>query len=39
MSIEVTDELLTLVEDYKYYGTDIQARHIADYICSELEEE
>lgn len=37
MSIEVTDELLTLVEEYEYYGTDAQARHLADYICSGLE--
>ncbi len=39
MSIEVTDELLTLVEEYEYYGTDANARHLADYICSELEDE
>ena len=39
MSIEVTNELLALVEEYEYYGTDAQARHLADYICSELREE
>ena len=39
MSIEITDELLALVEEYESYGTDAQARHLADYICSELEVE
>lgn len=39
MSIEITDELLALVKDYEYYGTDANARHLADYICAELEEE
>lgn len=39
MSIEITDELLALVEEYESYGTDAQARHLADYICSEMKEE
>lgn len=39
MSIEITDELLTLVEEYESYGTDAKARHLADYICSEMKEE
>lgn len=39
MSIEITAELLALIKEYESYGTDAQARHLADYICSELEEE
>ena len=36
MSIEITDELLELVEEYKHYGTDAMARHLAAYICEEM---
>ena len=39
MSIEVTDELLALVEEYEHYGTDSTARHLAAYICEVLEGE
>ena len=37
MSIEITDELLELVEEYKHYGTEATARHLAAYICKEME--
>jgi hypothetical protein len=36
MSIEITDELIELVEEHKHYGTDATARHLAAYICEEL---
>lgn len=37
--IEVTDELLDLVKEFKHYGTDSIARHLAAYICEELDKE
>lgn len=37
MSIEVTRELLDLVEEFELYGTDAAARHLAEYICDALE--
>lgn len=39
MSIEITDELITLAEEFKHYGTDAAARHLAGYICDELGKE
>lgn len=39
MSIEVTDELIDLVEEHKHYGTDSTARHLAAYICEAMEKE
>lgn len=39
MSIEITDELIDLVEEFEHYGTDATARHLASYICEELEKE
>lgn len=39
MSIEVTDELLALVEEHGHYGTEATARHLAAYICEKLAEE
>ena len=39
MSIEITDELIELVEEHKHYGTDATARHLATYICEELRKE
>ena len=36
MSIEITDELSTLVEEHKHYGTEATARHLAAYICEEM---
>lgn len=39
MSIEATDELLDLVKEYRHYGTEAAARHLAAYICEVLEEE
>lgn len=39
MSIEITDELVDLVEEFKHYGTDATARHLAAYICEELDQE
>lgn len=36
MSIEVTDELLVLVEEHGHYGTEATARHLAAYICEKL---
>ncbi len=39
MSIEITDELIELVEEHKHYGTDATARHLAAYICEELDKE
>ena len=39
MSIEITDELLTLVKEHRHYGTDATARHLAAYICKELGKE
>lgn len=34
--IEVTDELLDLVKEYKHYGTEATARHLAAYICDAM---
>ena len=39
MSIEITDELLDLVEEHRHSGTDSTARHLAAYICEELRKE
>lgn len=39
MSIEITDELVDLVEEFKHYGTDSTARHLAAYICEEFDKE
>lgn len=39
MSIEITDELSTLVEEHKHYWTEAIARHLAAYICEKLEKE
>lgn len=39
MSIEVTDELLALVNEHRHYNTDSTARHLAAYVCEALEEE
>ena len=39
MSIEITDELIALVEEFRHYGTDATARHLAAYICEELGKE
>lgn len=39
MSIEITDELTALVEEFRHYGTEATARHLASYICDELEKE
>lgn len=39
MSLEITDELITLVEEFRHYGTDAAARHLAAYICDELDKE
>lgn len=37
--IEITDELVDLVEEFKHYGTDATARHLAAYVCEELDKE
>ena len=37
MSIEITEELSTLVEEHKHYGTEATARHLASYICDEFD--
>lgn len=37
MSIEITDELIELVEEHEHYETDATARHLAAYICEALE--
>lgn len=34
--IEVTDELLDLIKEYKHYGTEAAARHLAAYICDAM---
>lgn len=39
MSIEITEELAELVKEHKHYGTEATARHLASYICDELEQE
>lgn len=39
MSIEITDELAELVEEHRHYGTEATARHLALYICEELDKE
>ena len=39
MSIEITDELSTLVEEHNHYGTEATARHLSAYICKEMEKE
>lgn len=39
MSIEITDELIALAEEFRHYGTDSTARHLAAYICEALEKE
>ncbi len=37
MSIEITEELAELAEEHKHYGTEATARHLAAYICKEME--
>lgn len=39
MSIEITDELAELIEEHRRYGTEATARHLAAYICEELDKE
>ena len=39
MSIEITEELAGLVEEHKHYGTEATARHLAAYICEEMDKE
>lgn len=39
MSIEITDELIDLAKEFRHYGTDATARHLAAYICEELDKE
>ena len=39
MSIEITEELAGLVEEHKHYRTEATARHLAAYICDELDKE
>lgn len=39
MSLEITDELIDLAKEFRHYGTDATARHLAAYICNELEKE
>lgn len=38
-SIEITDELDVLIKEYKHYGTESTARHLAAYICEAAEKE
>ena len=39
MSIEITDELAELIEEHRHYRTEATARHLASYICEELDRE
>ena len=39
MSIEITEELAELAEEHKHYVTEATARHLAAYICEELDKE
>lgn len=39
MSIEATDELLSLVKEHKHYNTEATARHLAAYVCDALAKE
>ena len=39
MSIEITDELAELIEEHRHYGTEATARHLASYICEEMDKE
>lgn len=39
MSIEITEELIALVEEHRHYRTEATARHLAAYICEELDKE
>ena len=39
MSIEITEELIALVEEHRHYRTESTARHLAAYICEELDKE
>lgn len=39
MSIEITDELIGLIEEHRHYGTEATARHLAAFICEEMEQE
>ena len=39
MSIEITDELTELIEEHRHYRTESTARHLAAYICDELDQE
>lgn len=39
MKLEITDEMISLVEEFRHYGTDSTARHLAAYVCEMLEKE
>lgn len=39
MSIEITEELIALVKEHRHYRTEATARHLAAYICEELDKE
>lgn len=39
MSIEITEELAELVKEHEHYDTEATARHLASYICEELDKE
>ena len=39
MSTEITEELIELIEEHRHYGTEATARHLAAYICEELDKE
>lgn len=39
MSIEITEELAELIEEHRHYRTEATARHLAAYICDELDKE
>lgn len=39
MSIEITEELCELVDEHRHYGTEATARHLAAYICEEMDKE
>lgn len=39
MNFEITDELAELIDEHRHYGTEATARHLASYICDEMEQE
>lgn len=39
MNFEITDELAELVDEHRHYRTEATARHLAAYICEELDKE